>query len=266
MTNKHITRDFSFIGKEIDELQYLTSPRCDLQGILEVCVMAKTVGIMGGMGPLATVDMMKRIIENSSVQKEQDHLHMIVDNYPQIPDRIAAIFEDGPDPVPYMAKSARLLERSGADFIVIACNTAHVFLAKIQQQIAIPILDMPYETALYVKRANLAKVGLLATDVTIEKSLYHKPFEELGINVIQPEFTDQEMVKQGIALVKEGELQNGKNDLKQAAHRLIKEGAEAIVLGCTEVALALYSSENFPVIDPTDIMAKTVVRIAYGDR
>lgn len=217
---------------------------------------------MGGMGPLATVDMMRKIIAHTPAKTEQEHLHIIVDNYPQIPERMAAILGDGTDPVPYMIRSAKLLQRAGADLLVIACNSAHYFLPAIQEKIDIPILDMPNETALYMKQLNFYKVGLLATDATLRKKLYHKPFQSRGITVIEPTSNMQELLMRGISFIKKGELEMGTEYLAKVAHVLFQSGVEAIVAGCTEVALVLQSTESMEVIDPTDIVTQSVVKEA----
>ena len=104
--------------------------------------MDKIIGIIGGMGPEATIDLVQKIVDHTPAKKDQDHIHIIVDNNPKIPDRTSAIFNGGEDPTTYLINSANLLTRAGVDFIIIACNTAHYFLPKIKEEMDMPFLDM----------------------------------------------------------------------------------------------------------------------------
>ena len=102
----------------------------------------KVIGILGGMGPEATLDCFGKIIKNTPAQRDQDHLRVVIDSNPAVPDRTAAIVEDGPSPVPMIVDGCHALEKAGADFIIIPCVSAHVFLAEIQQQVNLPILSI----------------------------------------------------------------------------------------------------------------------------
>ena len=104
--------------------------------------MSKTIGVIGGMGPAATLDFFGKILEATHAERDQDHLRVLIDNNPRVPDRNAAIAGRGPSPGPQLAESARGLERAGADFLVIACNTAHAFQPDIEAAISIPLLSM----------------------------------------------------------------------------------------------------------------------------
>ncbi|GAH53208.1 unnamed protein product, partial [marine sediment metagenome] len=107
----------------------------------------KIIGILGGMGPEATVDLFHKIIKFTPAKKDQDHFRIIIDNNPKIPDRTAAILGKGEDPLPALQETARNLEKAGVDFIIIPCNTAHYFLPQIQKSVNIPVLNMIEETA-----------------------------------------------------------------------------------------------------------------------
>ena len=126
--------------------------------------MLKTIGILGGMGPASTVDLMNRIISMTDAQSDQEHIPMVVDVNTNIPDRTAAILKRGESPVPEMTASARRLEAAGADFIIIACHAAHYFVPEIKDSISIPILEMPEETAKLLKLKGVDKAAVLATD------------------------------------------------------------------------------------------------------
>ncbi|MCL6570354.1 MAG: amino acid racemase [Bacillus sp. (in: Bacteria)] len=224
--------------------------------------MKKVVGIIGGMGPLATVDLMNKIISYTPALRDQDHIHIIADNYTQIPDRTNAILGKGTDPTRYLIQSAQLLENAGADFLVIACNTAHYFFESVKKSVSIPILHMPLETIRFLQENNFRKVGLLATDGTIKTKLYQHLCENYGIEVIEPDIEFQKEVMEGIYAIKGDNLEKGRLCLTKVANKLIKRGAEAIVAGCTEIPLVLKSSQDIFIIDPTEILAKTVIKTA----
>ncbi|MDQ0199345.1 cysteate racemase [Neobacillus ginsengisoli] len=224
--------------------------------------MQKVVGIIGGMGPLATVDLMNKIIFYTPAKKDQDHIHIIVDNYSQIPDRTTAILGKGTDPAPFIIQSAQRLENAGADFLAIACNTAHFYFKSIKNSVSIPILHMPLETARYLHENNLRRVGLLATDGTINTGLYQHSCQANDINVIEPDIQMQKEVMEGIYAIKGSDLEKGRLYLSKVANKLINRGAEAIIAGCTEIPLVLKSSQDICVIDPTEILAKTVIKTA----
>ncbi|WP_088225996.1 amino acid racemase [Desulfosporosinus sp. FKB] len=224
--------------------------------------MSKTVGIMGGMGPLATVDMLHKIIEHTPAHIDQEHLHIIVDDFPQIPDRTAAIVEQKTDPRPFMIQSARLLEKAGVDLIVMACSTAHYFWRDIANSIKPPVLNIQVETARFVRTLNFNKVGLLATDGTLKTKLYQIACLNEGITVLDPDSLHQKLVMKGIYAIKAGDLVTGGQCLSAIAHELVSRGAEAIIAGCTEIPLVLHSTQDLTIIDPTEILAEAVVQAA----
>ncbi|MFD6438749.1 aspartate/glutamate racemase family protein [Peribacillus sp. NPDC060186] len=226
--------------------------------------MQNVVGIIGGMGPLATVDLMSKIISYTPARRDQDHIHIIADNYTQIPDRTTAILGKGIDPTPYIVQSAQRLQNAGAEFLVIACNTAHFYFEIVKKSVSIPILHMPLETARFVQENNFRKVGLIATDGTIKTKLYQRSCEHYGINVIEPDKEMQEKVMQGIYAIKASNLETGLLCLSRVANKMRENGVEAIIAGCTEVPLVLQSSEDIRIIDPAEVLAKMVIRIANG--
>lgn len=219
----------------------------------------KTIGIIGGMGPLATVDLMKKIIDKTPAEKDQDHIHIIADDYPRIPDRTAAILGEGEDPAPFMIESAKRLETAGADILAMACNTAHYFYDKIQQSVGIPIIHMPKEVAKYAYDKQIKKVGLIATIGTITTNLYQQNLENLGIECLLPDEENQKLVMEGIYAIKAGDLEKGRELLSSVAKKLSDLGAEGVIAGCTEVPLVLSTTEELLVIDSTDVVAQKLV-------
>jgi len=209
----------------------------------------KIIGILGGMGPEATIDLFYKIIKFTPAEKDQDHLRIIIDNNPKIPDRTAAILGKGEDPLPALQGSARNLEKAGADFIIIPCNTAHYFLTSIQKSVKIPILNMIEETAkeTWKKISPIQKVGLLASIGIYKTKIYHQHFKKFNIKVISPEEKDKEKVMKIIYAVKAGNLsEEVKKNIISIAQKLIDKGAEAIVTGCTEIPLILKEGRHSP--------------------
>jgi aspartate racemase len=226
----------------------------------------KIIGILGGMGPEATIDLFYKIIKFTPAEKDQDHLRIIIDNNPKIPDRTAAILGKGEDPLLALQETARNLEKAGADFIIIPCNTAHYFLPSIQESVKIPILNMIEETAKETQKRipQIQKVGLLASIGVYETKIYHQHFEKFNIEIISPEEKDKEEVMKAIYAVKAGDLSNEvKGNIIKIAQKLIDKEAEAIIAGCTEIPLILKEGDiSVPIIDPTQILAKAAVQKA----
>jgi aspartate racemase len=225
----------------------------------------KIIGILGGMGPEATIDLFYKIIKFTPAEKDQDHLRIIIDNNPKVPDRTAAILGKGEDPLPALQKSARNLEKAGVDFIIIPCNTAHYFLPSIQESVKIPILNMIEETAKETRKISpIQKVGLLASAGVYETKIYHQHFKKFNIEVISPEEKDKEKVMKIIYAVKAGNLsEEVKKNIISIAQKLIDKGAEAIVTGCTEIPLILKEGDvTVPIIDSTQVLAKIAIQKA----
>ena len=226
----------------------------------------KIIGILGGMGPEATIDLFYKIIKSTPAEKDQDHLRIIIDNNPKIPDRTAAILGKGEDPLPALQETARNLEKAGADLIIIPCNTAHYFLPSIQESVKIPILNMIEETAKETQRKTpqIKKVGLLASIGIYKTEIYHQHFKKFNIEVISPEEKDKKEVMKVIYAVKAGDLsEKVKKNIIQIAQKLIDKGAEAIIAGCTEIPLILKEGDvPVPLIDTTKVLAEIAIQKA----
>ncbi|WET50789.1 amino acid racemase [Chryseobacterium indologenes] len=233
------------------------------------------LGILGGVGPSATVDFMNKIIQSTPAQKDQDHIKMVVEQNPQIPDRTANLIRQETDPTVAMFSTCKRLEAEGADAIAIPCNTAHAFVKSIQEHLGIPIINMLSTTAEHIlyHYGKTAKVGLLATSGTLQSRVYHDVLTEIGLQVIEPDGQHQEYVMESIygkQGVKAG-FSNGlcKELILKAAGFVIDQGADVVILGCTELPL-MFPSENeivvngrkIPLADPTLILAKKIVEIA----
>jgi aspartate racemase len=221
---------------------------------------AKTVGVIGGMGPAATVEFLARLVRATPAARDEDHLHVLVDCDPAIPSRTAAILEGGPSPAPRLCTIARGLELAGAQLLAMPCNTAHAYLDAIRAAVEIPVLDMVSEAA---ARVVVGPVGLLATEAAVRSGLYEKAFHERGIRVLSPGAEDQEEVTRLIAAVKAGgTLKALRPRLQLVVSRLAREGARAVVIGCTEVSLLHDAGSSLPGIDALDCLVEATVREA----
>jgi aspartate racemase len=224
----------------------------------------KTIGILGGMGPAATVDLFDKIVKAAKVSRDQDHPRIIIDNNPKIPDRTAAILEKGPDPLSVMVQSAKLLEKARVDFIVIPCVTAHFFHTKLQEQISTPILHLVKETMKYliVRYPDTVKVGLLASSGTVQSGLFDEACAAANVELITPtkEIQTTKVMEAIYGIKATGPTATSKTLAREAAETLILRGAQAIIAGCTEIPLVLVDGDlSVPVIDPIAVLAERAV-------
>ncbi|MFH1481068.1 MAG: amino acid racemase, partial [Pseudomonadota bacterium] len=215
----------------------------------------KIIGIIGGVGPEATVDLYRKIIKSTPAKTDQEHIRVIIDSNCKIPDRVKAIFGNGEDPGPVLSETARNLERAGADLILIACNAAHHYYDAVVKSVSIPVLHIVEETASYCYRRfpEMQTFGLFAGSSTVELGLYPKGFDKIQRKILNPKPEDQNKVMDCIYKIKAGDLgARVKEDLLKVARNLNDTGAEAIILGCTEVPLVLEDGDlSIPFVDPT---------------
>jgi aspartate racemase len=225
----------------------------------------EVVGVLGGMGPLATIDFMRKVLDATPAARDQDHVPMIVSCVPQIPDRTAAFRGEGGSPLAAIVACGRRLASAGAELIVMPCNTAHLWFDEVQEQLQRPMLhlvDAALHEALALAGAQ-ARVGLLATDATIASGLYinRRLADEPPVQWLLPTAGEMlTLVMPGIEAVKAGQLQDGQALLADAARALRQRGAAALVLGCTEIPLVLDAAAcGLPVVDATAALARLVV-------
>jgi aspartate racemase len=229
----------------------------------------KIVGILGGMGPEATIDLFAKIVKATTAKNDEDHLRIIIDNNPKMPSRLDAILKGGPSPVPSMVATAKNIERAGADFIVIGANTAHWFHADVQKAVKVPVLNMIEETVNWTQRClpEVKKIGLLATTGTVKTGMYHRAFKKFRTEVVVPIDLEQEKVMASIMGFKYGEpVSVTQLKMVQVAESLLAAGAKGLVMGCTEVPIILEGYPSpVPLIDPNQIVAEVVVKLAKSD-
>ena len=227
----------------------------------------KIIGIIGGMGPLATADLFEKITLHTRAQRDQDHLRVLIDSNTGIPDRTAALLHGGEDPAPQLVASAVLLEKMGAEVLVMPCNTAHSFYDAVAGAVNIPVLHMIRLTAQALSERGVAAAGLLATDGTIQTGIYQETFAGTGIRLLTLEGADQQAIMDlTYRGIKAGDLHHDPASARRAMEELLGRGAQTLILGCTELPLAakLYHLD-YPFTDPTLELALGAIRFAGGE-
>jgi len=217
----------------------------------------KLLGVIGGMGPLASQLFYRMIIEKNEAHCDQDHLNMIIFNHASMPDRTKAILNnDTTELYSKLLADAKLLEELGADYIAIPCNTSHYFIDKIQKNIGIPIINMINETVGEIDK-KAAKVGILATDGTIKMGLYQMACEKAGFIPIIPSEECQKLI---MKIIYDGIKDGGTiemDDFKVIDKQLKEEGCNCAIMACTELSCfkETYQVDDF-YLDAMSILAK----------
>lgn len=226
----------------------------------------KTVGVLGGMGPEATIDFMAKVIALTPADTDQDHIHMLVDHNPSVPIRQDHILGAGEDPGPAIAAMAKRLEQAGADFLVMPCNTAQAYEQKILDAVSIPLISIIDESvAAIADAAPKAKaVGVLATIGCLQANMYQHAMAAKNLLPVLPDREELEQLMTLVFGVKAGAIDNSvKQSMRELADALVARGAEAIIAGCTEIPLVLDDSMlEVPLISSTDVLALRTVQLA----
>lgn len=226
--------------------------------------MKRSIGILGGMGPLATADLFRKIVLLTDAERDNDHIRVYIDDNASIPDRTDAILSGGADPLPAMTDSLRKLEACGADCIIMPCNTAHYFLPRLQALTDVPFLSMLEATA---KACHVQFPGrtaaVLATKGTLAAGLYQQALAAESVPCLIPGPAQQDALMRVIYDgVKAGAPPDDyRADMAAVLERLSAQGADYFILGCTELPLAVQSlALAAPVVDPTAELAKAAIR------
>jgi aspartate racemase len=235
------------------------------------------VGVVGGVGPAATVDFLAKLVKHTPAARDQEHLKVVVEQNPQIPDRTEHLVNAGTDPTVALYATCKRLEAAGAAMIAIPCNTAHAFVERLRPGLSIPIVDMLDATAEHLREALPpgTPVGLLATSGTVQSGLYATALARVGLALQVPDAAHQALVMQAIygpAGVKAGHTTGAcATQLQQALAHLVRRGARAVILGCTELPLVIAAAAHrtvgphrVPVVDPTELLARRCVQLAGG--
>ena len=228
----------------------------------------KTLGIIGGMGPAATIDLYKKIVEQTPAEKDQDHIHVIIDSYPQIEDRTSYILHGGKSPAPKLIESAKRLEAAGADALIMPCNTAHYFAKDIEKAVYIPLIHIVKCSAEAIKKkySYVRKIGLIATTGTIKAGVYGDILKNYDLETItlneELENNIMDCIYKG---VKAGKTEEYSKLFQKCVDDIASLGAELLIAGCTEIPLLMpYIKTNLPVIDATYELASAAVKYALN--
>lgn len=220
------------------------------------------IGVLGGMGPLATADFYQRLILSSHAERDQDHIPVLIWGDPSTPDRSEALLTGGEDPTSALRHAATALKEAGATTIVVPCNTAHLFIDRAIAGLDLRLISMIDETVRHLDFSQPRPVspGLLATTGTCASGLYQDALSEIGMTTILPSPDEQSSVMNAIRSIKAGDLAAGRATLESMARTLADRGAEVIIAGCTEVPLALpHGTQGIQVVDPTQIVIDRIV-------
>ena len=226
--------------------------------------MRKTIGILGGMGPLATANLFKKIVTMTKADGDNDHIRVYIDSNSAIPDRTAAILQGGPDPTAEMLSALRHLEACGASCIIMPCNTAHYYLPRLQALTGTPILDMLEITARRCAALYPGKRAvILATRGTLATGLYSAALERQGVDFLVPDEREQDVLMHLIyGVVKASRpLAPEKETWRELLDGLRAKGADYFILGCTELPIVAAELEiPRPFVDSTEELARAAIR------
>ena len=228
----------------------------------------KMVGVMGGMGPDATVDFMAKVISMTNSGSDQDHIHMIVDQDPTIPNRQRAIRDGLTDVTDALGAMGKRLEDAGADFLVMVCNTAHAFLDGIHANTSIPFISIIDESVNEIEHVcpDAKKVGVMATDGCLDTDIFQDAITASGREALVPDAAGIIELMRLINAIKAGDKSDEiRYSMQASADALVDQGADVIIAGCTEIPI-VFTGENctVPVIASTDVLAHRTLELAKG--
>ncbi len=228
----------------------------------------RSIGILGGMGPEATVLLMARVIAKTAAADDSDHVPMIVDNNTQIPSRIKAIIDgNGADPGPVIATMARQLEMSGCEALAMPCNTAHHFVPVIEDAVSIPLLDMVKLSAMRIGDMELPgrSVGILASPAIRMTGIFDKAFSSLDIKTLYP--ADQQRMLDTIRSLKiDSNDIAGRQFLAKSAQELIENGADILLIACSELSIIADAiPADYPRLDTIDVLAEAIIEFSGAE-
>jgi len=226
----------------------------------------KKLGILGGMGPLATYNLYKGIIDATPAKKDQDHINMVILNASYIPDRTANILNGGESPLPYLLEGCETLENAGCDLIAIPCNTSHYFYDELQKKCKTEILNMIDLVAKRLFEENELNVFLMATAGTIKAGIYAKYLSARNINILPANEFEITIIMKVIYDIKAG-IKPDLSDITAIVKKYCGLGCKKIILGCTELSLIKDDMININndfsdlFIDSTNVLKDEIVRL-----
>jgi aspartate racemase len=227
----------------------------------------RIVGVLGGMGPLATVDFMRKVIAVTPAERDQDHVPLVVYSVPQVPDRTTAIATGSDDPFPALLAGLRALEQAGAELIVMPCNTAHAWFDRLAASTDLTLMHIAeaVRTSLDRQPDGDRRIALMATAGTVRTGIYQRALASRTRTVVTPPPTVQDAIGGAIAAVKAGDIDRAHKLAESAAEVLCHEGAETLLLACTELPIALAGTRfEAMACDATHCLAEACVAFSCG--
>lgn len=225
----------------------------------------KVVGIIGGMGPSATALLFQKIIAYTDAKSDSEHIHIVIDNNTDIPDRTAAIMNGKNTPAVNICESGKKLEQFGAELLLIPCNTSHYFYSYIQEHLTVPVVNMISETAKECVARGYTKVGILATTGTCKACIYENELSKYGVETVYPDDEGQTRVMEIIYDQVKAGKEIDASIIKEHLEAMASEGVQAFILGCTELPFVLKDGDyGYSFIDSLDVLAKSaIVKAGY---
>ena len=226
----------------------------------------QVLGVLGGMGPMAGATFAARVVALTPAARDQDHIPLVLCNDPRVPDRSSARLGQGEDPLPAMLRGLRLLERAGATLVAIPCNTAHLWYDQLAAATSLPVLHIVESVCDDLERLGAAgcRVGLMGTAATLQLDLYGEPLRRRGFEVLPTEPEEVRLCAQAIEAVKANDCEQAFAPAAACVERLVARGAQAVVLGCTELPLAVPHARRGAfgavVTDSIDALARAAIR------
>lgn len=221
----------------------------------------KTLGVIGGLGPMATAYFMQLVIEMTEASVDQEHIPILVYNCPQIPDRTNYLLGKSSDnPKPYMIDCGRKIVQAGAELIAIPCITAHALFSENEDCLGVPMLHIIKETAEYLKKEGIRRVGLEATDGTVQTGIFQKELERQGIEVVLPSEEKQKMVMHIIYNNVKSGTKIDMEMFRQIEKEFFENNVEVIILGCTELSMVRRDEKiGSGYLDAMEVLARAAV-------
>ena len=227
----------------------------------------RLVGVIGGMGPDATIDFMSKVVEYTPAENDQDHVRLLVDQNPRTPSRQSALNRDGDSPGPVLAHTASRLQQSGADFLVMPCNTAHAWRDEIVAAVTIPFISIIDESVAQAVASADGAIGLLTTPGCFKAGLYQQAIDTASRELVAQTEAELGETMQLIDRIKAGDKSaDVEKGLRAITQQLVERGATAIIAACTELPLVLNQTMvSVPLTGSTDALAKKTVALALAE-
>jgi aspartate racemase len=224
----------------------------------------KSVGIIGGLGPETTAEFYLEVIFKCQKLNNTQRPLIVISSVPllfEIERDLIASNTGKERYIPFLVSEAQRLEKTGVDFLVMPCNSLHVFIDDIRNSVKIPVLSIVEETAKYLQSNRFAKVGLISTSATVANNVYESKLKELGIEFVVPNELQKAKMDKIIQRLIEGQhLNKDREEIISVAHELALKNVDCIALACTDLQLLLPSSEQVPVFDTMKVLADATVR------